>query len=382
MDNVHNCSTTSVPALLSALKMALAQLFKQVESSKGRLKPIRVIVIDSLGSLFHSLDRTTTTTLVERSKILSEISYLIHGVASSKQAAVIVINQVSDVFHGDSYSSPAPPSDPDQAPELNYKDQSIWFSRAPPLAGVYPPREATMGLAWANQVNTRIMVSRTRRRLRPSEGVSINTSNKRRKGPGDSSTDNGPIPQESRYEAEGDEEAVTGTLIRNLSIVFSTVCSPSTMDFVILKEGIRVTEVRAANPNKPRPLPQKEPELPKPFTAPLVPLTQGFISARLTQRAAEGPPIAHVVPIATEGDAKEDFDTFDEEEWANYGIALGDLEEQWDAPEQEPGNHSTSNAPSPGDFLGEDELLESSDVEENFLLDNILEDSTQPNVHL
>ena len=405
-DNVHNCSTTSVPALLSALKLALVQLFKHVENSEGRLKPIRVLIIDSLGSLFHSLDRTTTTTLVERSKILNEISHLIHNIASSRQAAVIVINQVTDVFNVESYSSPAAPLNEDQGvPELIYKDQSIWFSRAPPSAGLYPAREATMGLTWANQVNTRIMVSRTRRRLRPSEDA---PANKRRKGPGEPSIGNGPVPRHSGYDNEEQEEVETGTLIRSLSILFSSVCSPCTMDFIIVKEGIRGMELRPESSNRMRspmgvstkPVAAAMAELSKSVAVPSVPLTQGFISARLTQ--------AHEVPITqlqgqhSEDEAKaaaaaavsvavtvaavEDFDTFDEEEWANYGVALGDLEEQWDAPELEPeaGNHSTSTAPSPS--LGGDEneleveVLESSDVEENFLLDNILEDYTQPNV--
>jgi Rad51 len=376
-DNVHNCSTTSIPALLSALKVALVQLFKHVENSKGRLKPVRVLIIDSLGSLFHSLDKTTTTTLVERSKILNEFSHLIHGLAFSKQAAVIVINQVTDVFHTESYPTPVPTPNNDHAPpELIYKDQSIWFNRPPPSAGLYPEREATMGLIWANQVNIRIMVSRTRRRLRSLEDVDNHSSNKRRKGSGVPSTINEPAVSMT---IEEQEEAEAGMLIRSLSVVFSAVSSPCTLEFVIVKEGIRVTDFRADISSKPLPLAQLQspvvPRVSEETAAPSIPQSQGFISARLTQHNHDA--TVNTARDAIEGvhddEAKEDFDTFDEEEWASYGVALGDLEEQWDEPELEPGNHSGSE----GDE-NEIQVLESSDVEENFLLDNMLENSTQP----
>ncbi|KIM31863.1 hypothetical protein M408DRAFT_327269 [Serendipita vermifera MAFF 305830] len=384
MDNIHNCSTPTVPALLSALKTALVQLFKHVEDSKGRLKPIRLLIIDSLGSLFHSLDRTTTTTLVERSKILGEISYLLHSTASSKNAAVIVLNQVSDVFHNDSYFST--PSNEEAAPELIYRDQSVWFNRPSPLAGLYPAREATLGLTWANQLNTRIMLSRTRRRQRPTEDESATLGFKRRKGPGESSIIHNPALL--RDEDEQMEE--TGRSIRNLSVIFSASCSPCTMDFVILREGIHVLEIRSQSANKTRPPVSIVQDAPKPVATLSVPLTQGFISARLTQRKNDDNDNDEDIPVITttngpdvEDNTTEDFDAFDAEEWANYGVALEELEEQWDVlePEPEPGNHSTSTAPSPGEGEEEDaEILESSDVEENFLLDNLLEDRTQPNM--
>lgn len=380
-DNVHNCSTTSIPALLSALKVALLQLFKHVENSKGKLKPVRVLIIDSLGSLFHSLDKTTTTTLVERSKILSEISYIIHGIASSKQVAVIVINQVRDVFKIESYSSPVPtPNDDHASPELIYKDQSIWFNRSPPSAGLYPEREATMGLTWANQVNVRIMVSRTRRRLRSVEGVTNSSSNKRRKVSGALRTINETVAVSQTF---GEEHEETGTLIRSLSIVFSNVSPPRTLEFVIVKEGIRITDLQPESSSKSPSLAQQllqnhtASNTPKEIAVSSIPQSQGFISARLTQQKD----VATAAINSTSGaekavreddnnEMKEDFDAFDEEEWASYGVALGDLEEQWDEPELEPANHSISNAPSEVD---ENELvLESSDAEENFLLDNLL----------
>jgi len=380
-DNVHHCSTTSIPALFSALRVALLQLFKHVENSRGRLKPIRVIVVDSLGSLFHSSDKTTTSTLVERSKNLSGFSLLIHGISSSKQVAVVVINQVTDVFHTESYPSPSPaPNEPDASLELTYKEQSVWFNRAPPSAGLYPQREATMGLIWANQVNTRLMISRTRRRLRSPGDIAASSSNKRRRSSGTEPAIFVPIVSEVLE--GGQEEAEAGILIRSLSVLFSTVSSPCTLEFIITKEGIRVTEFRPDN-SRISPLPAQLP--PEPIVSPspkeaVIPSalqSQGFISARLTQQnnVSTVDSVKNAEEAGTGDEGGEDFGAFDEEEWASY--SFGDSEEKWDVPELEPGNHLTGNTLSEVDEGG-NEVLESSDPEENFLSVDILGNNTQP----
>jgi hypothetical protein len=181
----------------------------------------------------------------------------------------------------------------------------------------------------------------------------------------------------------GEEHEETGTLIRSLSIVFSNVSPPRTLEFVIVKEGIRITDLQPESSSKSPSLAQQllqnhtASNTPKEIAVSSIPQSQGFISARLTQQKD----VATAAINSTSGaekavreddnnEMKEDFDAFDEEEWASYGVALGDLEEQWDEPELEPANHSISNAPSEVD---ENELvLESSDAEENFLLDNLL----------
>ncbi|KAG8813446.1 hypothetical protein FRC17_001578, partial [Serendipita sp. 399] len=244
-DNVHACSTSSVPALISVIKNALPQLCKQAALSKGRLKPIRVLVIDSLGSLFQSVGRTTTTTLVERAKSLNEISQLLHSLASVRNMAIIVINQVTDSFQPVDDSYPHPTFDPDTHPSLIYKEQSVWFNRGPPT-GSRSMQEATLGLIWANQLNVRLMLTRTKRRIRsaPSEDKPI--SNKRQKT--SKKMDAAQIAKlvamwDALDEDEGEVEDL-GQLVRSLAVLFSGVSSPVVVDFVVEQQGIRGLEVR------------------------------------------------------------------------------------------------------------------------------------------
>ncbi|KAG8824681.1 hypothetical protein FRC17_009036, partial [Serendipita sp. 399] len=117
--------------------------------------------------------------------------------------------------------------------------------------------------------------------------------------------------------------------------------------------------------------PQPEPAAPtvvehKPEPEPPVAVTsQGFISARLTQNnnLNEDEEKPSPKPPTRVELTEDDFDDFDEKEWAAYGLALGDLEEQWDV--SEPDNQSIALSERDVD---DDEILESSDVEENLLL--------------
>ena len=358
-DNVHTCLTYTVPALISVLKHALSALIKQAESSKGKLRPIRVLILDSLGSLFHSMDKTTTTTLVERSRALGNIAYMLHDLASRRNMAIIVVNQAADVFNTPEDASSGHQETSEAPPVLMYKDQSLWFNRIPLVTS----REAMLGLIWANQLNTRIMVTRTKRRMRTSTTNGNGTSNKRRK-----TTDVEKSEQFARLAAawyldEEEDEAETEVVIRKLAVVFSATSAPCVMDFIVVAEGVRVTEVNHTTTVTASSLPQakaaarKDPS-PKNTPVALPPGSQGFISARLTQ--VQPPPEDPPRDAAKE---EEDFDVFDEAEWVTYGEVVGDLEEQWDTSESE------NQLAIPSDTeIDDDAVLESSDVEENLLL--------------
>jgi hypothetical protein len=370
-DNVHSCSTTTTLALTTALKNALPQLCIQAKNPSRKLKPIRVLIIDSLGSLFHSPDKTTTATLVERSKFLSEIGELLHRFASSQGAAVIVINQVADVFQPQNAPSHLV-SQSDEEPELIYKDQAVWFNRAP-FHDSHPAREATLGLIWANQINMRIMLSRTRRRIRSSE-QEVDVLSKRRKR-----LDGGGMTAEVAFEAfqdDLDEAVEIGTPIRKLSVVFSSVCAPRSLEFVVVKEGVQGADMKPVFqhtglvPSSTK-ASNRDPPAPAYPAAAVSPPFPNFTSARLTQ-AIIVPPEEDIVTLIADQEPREavreeeDFENFDEEEWAGYGMALGDLEEQWDAPEPD------NPPPVLLDLTDENEILESSDVEENLLLEGMV----------
>lgn len=380
MDNVHSCSTTTIPALVAALRVALPQLCSQVDKAQGRLKPVRVLIIDSLGSLFHSPDKTTTATLVERSKILSEIGQLLHSFASSNEAAVIIINQVTDIFQPlNDYPATPNPSGTDNATiGLIYRDQAVWFNRTP-LEHGYPPREATLGLIWANIVNTRIMISRTRRRMRPNDEQ---RTSKRRKGiDGDSVVPKTVLAFSGYFDGlDEDMEGDIGNAIRKLSVIFSSHCGPRTMEFVVVKEGIRVIDT---NSNQPSPPPvQNAKQNLREELAPIidaVPVPSStFVSARLTQvtvapdeekTVTEGALLCEEQGEIMQEEGKKEaldgedyFDLFKDEDW-------GDFEEQWDAPE--PDNQGMI-ASDPVEAGNHNEVVETSDVEENLLLGGMI----------
>jgi len=89
---------------------------------------------------------------------------------------------------------------------------------------------------WANQVNARIMLSRTNRRQNFDD--SGNSARKRRRMDPDASL------AATMVRGVANDESI---LIRRLSIIFSSVSLPMSLDFVVMKKGICVlSEANAA----------------------------------------------------------------------------------------------------------------------------------------
>jgi len=189
-------------------------------------KAIRLLIIDALGELFHLSSKTSTQTLVQRSQNVSRISSLLHSLASTYGLAIVVLNEVVDAFQ--SYNGAE--EDDSGIQGLLYASHSRWFQRAHSLPGE-DRKEASLGLVWANQVNARIMLSRTGRRryfYQPEEGKKQRT---------DADLSSGRTPPEPRDSQD------SATLIRRLTVIFSSV-SPScpSVDYIVTKRGIEVLE--------------------------------------------------------------------------------------------------------------------------------------------
>jgi len=203
----------TIPALI----YMLSDIFPKFISDKlatPNAKPVRLLVIDALAELFHSSNKTTTKVLVERSQNITEISALLHALVSKWNIAVLVLNEVVDAFD---YGRNINPSE-----ELEYREQSRWFSRAHSIPGE-DRKEASLGLVWANQVNARIMLSRTGRR-RHLDDVTVSKRQKLHDG--------------SNTSTEADSEENQLTLIRRLSVIFSSVAAPISLDYVVTRAGI------------------------------------------------------------------------------------------------------------------------------------------------
>ncbi|KAI6167127.1 P-loop containing nucleoside triphosphate hydrolase protein, partial [Pisolithus thermaeus] len=194
LSNIQTVQTPTIEKLIYVLSTFLPQ-FISTRSSDPASRPLKLIVIDALAELFHDTPRTTTQTLVERSRKLSEISILLHQLASRYRIAIWVLNEVADVLPHDRLPGSG---------AMSYRDQAMWFGCANSIPGE-DRKEASLGLVWANQVNARIFLTRTGRR---------------------------------RYLGEGENEEPT--LVRRLSVVFSSVSSPASCDYTVTTQGIRV----------------------------------------------------------------------------------------------------------------------------------------------
>ncbi|KAK0228305.1 P-loop containing nucleoside triphosphate hydrolase protein [Armillaria fumosa] len=215
LHDVHTMSCPTIPVLLHVLSVTLPQ-FVDSKLADPASKPVKLLVIDALGELFHTTDKTTTQTLVQRSRDIAEISSLLHILASKYKIAVLVLNEVVDAFD----------REPVEADDNNvsYSDESRWFGRGDSIPGE-DRKEASLGLVWANQINARIQLSRTSRRRYLQDSFAEKRSKL------DDSRVGG---------ASKSSETDQATLIRRLSIIFSSVSSPASLDYIVGPAGISV----------------------------------------------------------------------------------------------------------------------------------------------
>jgi DNA repair protein RAD57 len=257
---------------------------------------VKLLVIDALAELFHSSDKTSTQTLIERSQNITEISLLLHSIASQWDMAIVVLNEVVDVF-----DRGVSPGDADDQ-QLDYRRQVRWFGRADSIPG-QDTKEAALGLVWANQLNARIMLSRTGRRryLGESEGP----SHKRQK------QDN--VASETAFR----EEESQPTLIRRLTVIFSSVGAPLSLDYIVTTAGISTLpsdelegQAVAARSMPPPPVPVHPKEQSTsilPLSSQLAPLDVGVVEDKSNDSD----------PLAGQGSEADEWDEY----WASDPIS-------------------------------------------------------------
>ncbi|KAJ7098148.1 P-loop containing nucleoside triphosphate hydrolase protein [Mycena belliarum] len=216
LEDINTIKAPTIPRLIHILSNILPDLVAQKANCR-EVKPVKLVVVDALAELFHSTDKTTATTLIDRSQNIAEISTLLHTLASRHRIAVLVLNEVSDVFnHGESATS--------SSGGLSYHQQARWFGGADTVHGE-ATKEASLGLVWANQVNVRVMMTRTGRRRYLEDG----SHNKRHKADdGNSLEDINPAVPTS----------AGAILIRRMSVVFSSITPPCSVDYIVTAAGI------------------------------------------------------------------------------------------------------------------------------------------------
>ncbi|KAI0303391.1 P-loop containing nucleoside triphosphate hydrolase protein, partial [Multifurca ochricompacta] len=201
LDNVQTSVIKSVNSLLYVLSQVLPAT---IDAAKARFMPLKLLIIDSLADLLLEDKISTTTTLADRSRNLSAIAAQLHALAATHQLAVVAINRVTDVWE-------RPNADPGLSGELIYADHARIFGCAEGGS-----KSAALGLVWANQVNARIMLTRTDRRH------AISARNHDRK----------------RQRAEGGVVRMDDSTVRRLTVIFSSVCTPASIEFIITSQGV------------------------------------------------------------------------------------------------------------------------------------------------
>lgn len=262
LDNVHTLHITEVDGLDHALAYIIPAMISRISAQgnpNGSL-PIRLLVIDSIGALFRSSFETGFTGLTQRSRMLCLIADKLKLLAETQNMAIVVINQVTDVFQ---FSSGIPmiPSRPDspsqhnphptspnvqdglansqeevartetpEQPTMTYKRQSRYFSGQSQSYS----KEASLGLVWANAVNVRIMLSRTgRRRLLDPDDL------------GRKRVRLAAYDREIQHEqGVAENDTFEPTLIRRMHLVFSPFSRQDMLDYVILQSGIHSVPAR------------------------------------------------------------------------------------------------------------------------------------------
>ncbi len=215
LDDVHTQSAPTFEILMHILTINLPNLQDSLSLQKER-KPIRLVIIDSIASLFQASHPQTSRTLRERSKALSELSKVAHNLASMCNIAVVFVNDVSDVFNEQSAENAG-------NREILYRDQSRWFSSTPSSTRE-SAKEASLGLVWANHLNTRIMLAKTNKRVQ--NQVSYGSSKRPKLSH--------PTISSHNY-SDSTDDIVTA---RTLTVIFSNVAMPAAIDYIISNAGI------------------------------------------------------------------------------------------------------------------------------------------------
>jgi DNA repair protein RAD57 len=119
---------------------------------------VKLLVIDALSQLFLLATGSAKEKLIDRSRGIAEISALLHSLARRHGIAILILNETSDVFE----QRPSGGSAHHHNSDMTYREQAQWFNQAHSLPGE-SRKETRLGLPWANQVNVRLLLSRTER---------------------------------------------------------------------------------------------------------------------------------------------------------------------------------------------------------------------------
>ncbi|KAI0831073.1 hypothetical protein BC628DRAFT_1311390 [Trametes gibbosa] len=222
LTDIHTVKAPFFEGLQKVLTESVPAIADECARTVGA-KPIKLLVIDTFTDIFDDHKHEVYEDIFLRARHLKKVSLLLHQLITKYHLAVITLGTIRHTY---------PRIDgADRSPgELRFSDQSRWFCRAHTLPGE-DANEAILGHVWPNQLNARIMMSRTAR-TRPRSVVKPleqdGRAPKRRRLTGSN------VPEAPAPAADTDEIVP----FRRFSVIFSSVGPPAYCDYVIFNEGV------------------------------------------------------------------------------------------------------------------------------------------------
>ncbi|KAI0371712.1 hypothetical protein BV20DRAFT_158313 [Pilatotrama ljubarskyi] len=221
LPDIYTVNAPFFPAVLKVLTESLPTFADERARTLGA-KPVKLLVIDTFSDIFDQDKHPEYEDKIHRARDIRRVSLVMHRLASKYNLAVVALGAAKGTrprFEGG-----------DTGPgELRYSDQERWFARAYSLPGE-DANEAILGHVWPNQLNARIMMSRTIR-TRPRSAV-----DPRAQAQGQ--------PPAKRRKVDVDPGRAAGDVddpsvpLRRFSVIFSSVGPPASCDYVIFDEGV------------------------------------------------------------------------------------------------------------------------------------------------
>jgi DNA repair protein RAD57 len=142
LSHIHTIHCPTLSVLFHVIQLMVPPLIQSVDQTKK----MKLLVIDNISEVLQLEESTTTRSVVDRSHDIVTLSGLLHNLASQFDILVMVLTDAKQGFQ-----SPVK----GQHTSLPYALHAVWFCQPKGNSTI----EAGMGISWANQLNSRIILS-------------------------------------------------------------------------------------------------------------------------------------------------------------------------------------------------------------------------------
>lgn len=264
LDRIQFRQVQSSAELMRLVETALPSLAQSRISSSS---PLRLVVIDALSPLVALEGPSTAALNRERTQLLNELGSSLGFLAQRFGLAVLVVNEIQDVFQRDGsdrgsgstsarrassqmLSRRGPSRDPYSRPgtAVNAWETQAERNARTPMRLVEigaideaERKEAKLGFGWSYRLHARIMLSRTHRMWIGTLPTHPSSPSVRSDIPLGSAnpSEHEPPPKKRRIDIAASSTSVAAPIAkRNLSVLFSKYSPRGSVDFVLLPSGL------------------------------------------------------------------------------------------------------------------------------------------------